>query len=725
MAEGEKTYSAGDLNLSIEVLSENALKSLDAVINRLTFIESKFKAISRFTKSLNKSGATKLDKNFKYVYRKDGSISYAIPNKKSNNRKSNNRNSDDSSSIFNLAKITATIYAARRLGGIVANIAQHGANFTESLNLWEVSMGSKLLPQATKFVDKMNEAYGASKETLMNSQAIFKNMLGSLGYISDEQAYILSEGITQMALDYASLYNQTFDQAFTKFQAALAGQVRPIRSVAGYDITEQTLFDLYQSLGGEKSMRQLNRTEKQLLSILAIYQQMERSGATGDLSRTMESFANQSRVAKDQMSEILSYSGALLTNFLETSGIMRYFVGFLIFLSDLLEEVARSTGALENKADPFAGISEGALNANEQIDELQGKLLGFDKFRALDESSNNDIGLDKTLIGALSKYQSILEGANMEASVFGDTLKQLSGLWDEDGTFNKGKWDEFIQQLKDVILCFGILWGASTIGKIVKFIKKVDLLKIAFDLLNTAILAGAVYFLIQAIQAFQDGDTWGGIFASLIGVTLVAAFIALKSVVIDGKLYIELFGKVVNSTFASIIGGIALLSAGIIALVNAWDDMGGWQKAITIITALTAALIGAYVAIKSFSLSVPVALGLGAALAGGVLLVGSQLASNSVTKFANGGLPDKGSMFIAGEAGAEYVYNMPNGQSGVANVQQIAQSTYNGTIKALNDWWGGSQARGDIPQLKEANATGMYQAVTGVAKSYGQKWTNY
>lgn len=70
------------------------------------------------------------------------------------------------------------------------------------------------------------------------------------------------------------------------------------------------------------------------------------------------------------------------------------------------------------------------------------------------------------------------------------------------------------------------------------------------------------------------------------------------------------------------------------------------------------------------------------------------------------------------------VYNMPNGQSGVANVQQIAQATYSGTMRALNDWWGGSQAKGDIPQLKEANATGMYQAVTGVAKSQGKVWAN-
>ena len=43
-------------------------------------------------------------------------------------------------------------------------------------------------------------------------------------------------------------------------------------------------------------------------------------------------------------------------------------------------------------------------------------------------------------------------------------------------------------------------------------------------------------------------------------------------------------------------------------------------------------------------------------------------------------------------------------------------------MQALDDWWGGRNAKSDIPQLTEANPTGMYQAVTGVARSYGYKW---
>lgn len=667
---------------------------------------------------------------------------YGILSKSSSKKIGNLLNGSDSdssskrkglSSFLNIGKWTAVFYAARRLGGVFANIAQKGADFSETLNLWQVSMGQEFLPQATKFVNKLNEAYGISKETLMNSQAIFKNMLGSLGQISEQSAYALSEGITQMALDYASLYNVNFESAMTKFQAALARQVRPIRSVSGYDITENTLFQLYQQLGGEKTMRQLSSTEKQLLAIYAVFQQMERSGARGDLARTLGSFANQSRIASENFKEILTYSGLIFTRWVQTTNLFQRFNGFLIFIGDVLESVANTLPDIEVPDDPMADMAENAEQTNKEIDELKGKLLGFDKFRSLNPTQNGDMGMDidQTLIDAFTKYSTIFDNIDETSKKFAENLKLASGLFDENGVFNKERWDEITDSIENVGVAIGIVFGVKTIEKIINFAdslkdakKKADLLKGAIDLLNTAIVSGALYAFYKAIEAFKEGKITTGITATAIGVTLVGAFLLLKTVLIDGKLYLDLFGKTLNATFLAPLAGIALLTAGISSLVGAWDDMGGWQKAITIITALTAAIIGAVVAVKAFSLSIPVALGLGAALAGGVLLIGSQLASNSVTKFANGGLPDKGTMFVAGEAGAEMVYNTPSGQSGVANVQQIAQATYSGTMRALNDWWGGSQAKGDIPQLKEANATGLYQAVTGVAKSYGKVWAN-
>ena len=57
------------------------------------------------------------------------------------------------------------------------------------------------------------------------------------------------------------------------------------------------------------------------------------------------------------------------------------------------------------------------------------------------------------------------------------------------------------------------------------------------------------------------------------------------------------------------------------------------------------------------------------------LSAGAMLATGiSVMKFAEGGRPEQGSLFIAGEAGAELVTTMPSGQTGVTNIAQFKQA---------------------------------------------------
>ena len=103
-------------------------------------------------------------------------------------------------------------------------------------------------------------------------------------------------------------------------------------------------------------------------------------------------------------------------------------------------------------------------------------------------------------------------------------------------------------------------------------------------------------------------------------------------------------------------------------------------------------------------------------LAGGVLLISSAVAKNSVTKFADGGMPDKGTMFVAGEAGAEIVYNNSNGQSGVANIQQIEQAMYGALVRY------GNSSNGKIELTVNLDGEKVYQNTTAHAKRRGNVW---
>lgn len=354
-----------------------------------------------------------------------------------------------------VGKLTAAYAVMQRIGSAAAEILQYGVDYTETLNLWQVAMGENLAV-AEEFVDKMNEAYGISTQTLMNAQAIFKNMLSGLGEISDSSAYLISEAITQMAVDYSSLYNITLEDAFTKFQAALAGQVRPIRSVSGYDITETTLEQVYQGLGGTKSIRNLSQTEKRLLSIYAIFQQMGSSGALGDMTKTLDNFANQSRMATESWKELATWAGIVMQEILQSSGVMTYLNAALMTAAEVVKQLAYSMGYV----DPDFGISwaDNMEGANEEVDELQGKLLGFDQFRSLSGSEESSLSIDETLLNALGGYDSNIENATNEARELSDAWLQALGFTQDAN----GEWQisaERLDTIKNTIIGIGTALG--------------------------------------------------------------------------------------------------------------------------------------------------------------------------------------------------------------------------------------------------------------------------
>lgn len=111
--------------------------------------------------------------------------------------------------------------------------------------------------------------------------------------------------------------------------------------------------------------------------------------------------------------------------------------------------------------------------------------------------------------------------------------------------------------------------------------------------------------------------------------------------------------------------------SGIVLLINNWGELSAGAKVATI--ALTA-LAGAIMAIKIASAGWG-AIAMGIAIAGGI--TAGLVGLSKIGKFKDGGIPEKGTMFLAGEAGAEAVYNTGSGQTGVVNIEQFTTAMYN------------------------------------------------
>lgn len=118
--------------------------------------------------------------------------------------------------------------------------------------------------------------------------------------------------------------------------------------------------------------------------------------------------------------------------------------------------------------------------------------------------------------------------------------------------------------------------------------------------------------------------------------------------------------------------GIAILAVGILDVIQSWNDVNfePWEKAITIVAALAAAVIGVVVAVKALSFSLPVALGIGAALAGATLLIGTELSKMTPKAFANGGSFNSADMFYANENGRTELVASNNSGGGAVMTQE-------------------------------------------------------
>lgn len=289
--------------------------------------------------------------------------------------------------IFNIGKIYAGFNYVKKYALQIAKSIQYAVDFEETLNKYQVSMGEQY-QQSLKFVDNLTRAFNLSTESIMNYQSTFKNMLDSLGGLETSTTYKLSETITRMAIDYGSLFNVPIEKSMEQFQQVLSGQIRTIRTVAGFDVSETTLFQLYKELGGTKTMRQLDQNEKRLLRIIALQKQMARTGATGDFEKTLSNSANILKQIQETTKEVLTLFGRLFLGVISKGA--ENLLGAVIALRDFLNYLNKIRGyeyADYTKGGLFGSLEESAIEAEDAVNSLKRTLLGFDKLNILSSGS--------------------------------------------------------------------------------------------------------------------------------------------------------------------------------------------------------------------------------------------------------------------------------------------------------------------------------------------------
>lgn len=586
-------------------------------------------------------------------------------------------------------KIAATIRYTKKLGVAIGKMVQSGMDFTETLNLWQKAMRGNV-GEARNFITEMNRAYGISEKTLMQYQATFKNMLSAMSKISEDTAYKLSEAMSRMALDYASLYNVSIEETMSKFQAVLSGQIRPIRTISGYDVSEQSIFGIYQQIGGTKTMRQLDQTEKRMLRILAIFYQMDETKAIGDMAQTLYTNANQFRIMKEQAQEFTMWVGNSVSYLLEESHILVAINSALIVMKELAKGIAYSLGYREETVAQT--LFEDMQDANEEAEKFSG-LLGFDKFQALKSGSGQGAtDIESVLLSAMEKYESMLgkvdnpamEKAEKVLHGLGLEMTYYANVGEKAFEGTEAEFQKWYDTLTEVEKKQVSVQKVFDVSPITDYIEKVKTILIPF-----------------------------------IGVTLVASFV--NSFAIIAKVVKFAFAGMGKSMLPFIIlaTGVGMAVMNIIELVQKWDELSAKERISKALLAIAGAAMAAAAAIGIFKGVATGGVAIASIIAVTTAVTGIMLASkgslSNIAKFANGGVPQKGSLFYAGEAGAELVTNTGGGKSAVMNMQQLQVAITRGMIAAMSTQSGGTSGSVNL----SVDGQSLFSITKGYAKKNG------
>lgn len=348
-----------------------------------------------------------------------------------------------SKTLKGIAGIGTAVVTGRKMIKTLQGMTDESVNFVETANLFSVSMGKGLqglnqyYEKAVKFQNELEEKLGVNIEESMNYQALFNSMSKSMG-ISAKYAYMLSENFTKLGYDLSSLYNIDPENAMQKLRAGLAGQTKPLRDL-GLDITQQSLQPIVDSLGIERSVKNMSQAEKMVLRYIAVLKQAQI--AQGDFANTMDSPANQLRIFNAQVIAFKRNMGNLWQGLL--GGVLPYVNAIMMVINELLKMVAKLFGfkVSDQKVNLSANIGADDLaddlgTASGKAKELKNQLMGFDEINniSLPSSSSGGSGgvsgggIDQRLLDAMKEYDNLMDKVKGKATDIRDKIMQWLGF---------------------------------------------------------------------------------------------------------------------------------------------------------------------------------------------------------------------------------------------------------------------------------------------------------
>jgi hypothetical protein len=297
----------------------------------------------------------------------------------------------------------AVLPAAAAIGTITQVIApaiKAASDFQEATSKVNVVFG-KASKTIKNFANNAARDLGQSKQSVLDAAGSFGTFGKSAGLAGDDLATFTTDFVT-LSTDLASFNNTSPEEAVLAIGAALRGESEPLRRY-GVLLNDAVLRQEAMTLGIYKGKGALTAQQKILAAQSAIYKQT--GDAQGDFMRTSDGLANSQRSLKATFDDVqVAIGNAFLKN---AEGATKN----ILFLVDALRKIPTPTGQAETQLKSFTGTLSKLTNPILQI------------------------------TSSLTFLRQIIEGSGPPTGAWNNELRrsaqQTMRLSDEAGIFNK------------------------------------------------------------------------------------------------------------------------------------------------------------------------------------------------------------------------------------------------------------------------------------------------
>lgn len=256
------------------------------------------------------------------------------------------------------------------------SFSQRARELTSKMSGFDVSDNAILT------ANKTGKSLGMDPSMLLNYQGQFAQLSSSMGTTS-EQALKLSNALTMIGADLASVKNLDFKTVYENLSSGLVGMSRAVDKY-GANIRVANLQQYASNLGLQTAVSKMDQASKAMLRTIVILDSTRYAWA--DMANTINMPANQLRILR---ANLVSCARALGNIFMPVvAAILPYINGLVIAFQRLLTYIGSLLGVDTKIGNMFGSIGSGSENLSNALDTIDDSSLSDVDDTTKDTSDN-------------------------------------------------------------------------------------------------------------------------------------------------------------------------------------------------------------------------------------------------------------------------------------------------------------------------------------------------